>query len=625
VKEKELQDSLAGARRGSPSCKAESKRCSSSHEHRRRARREVRRVRRHRQGAAGDLEKNQARARRTACASSRAACASQTERGDRGDAEVARLEGELADARPARPRRSASSRERSPASRATSRRSTTEKAESSRTSTRRSAERDGRIASSSRSSTDTVERKDRQEAELQSQIQEKLEKIGELEGEVEAAKQALADREAELQGELGDVGGQLQEAQGVIEANTAAIAELNQTSGSARRPSTASTPTSPTATRASPISKGRFSSAQQTIADRDGEIGSAQADARVERGQRDRRPQSAWRPARREISRPHHLAGRDAEGAAADAGHPQPDAGLSSRRRPASRKRRPEPSSAPSSSSTRPARSATSARASSSRPATRSSASPACSVRPRSAKAQLEEQLSGEIGQLKTSLSEAQGNYEAEASAHQQLEKRDVTAAIAQLTNERDGLAGKLEQSPRSISPATRSNLDDTAKSLDIEKRALADTRSTTKSASPPSRPSSQQTREQAQDLWPSSSPLTKQELGARVSDLTQLNAKLAHAEDARAQPRRAHRHLTEESQRREELLQNDVAAKSKELADTLRKLSTQQQEKVRQVDALTREVTAKTELSKQLELKLKSLFDESKKKTDELSGARPG
>ncbi len=110
-----------------------------------------------------------------------------------------------------------------------------------------------------------------------------------------------------------------------------------------------------------------------------------------------------------------------------------------------------------------------------------------------------------------------------------------------------------------------------------------------------------------------------KQELGTRVADLTQLNAV------SWPTPKTPRQHLeeriatiTEESQRREELLQNDLAAKSKELADTLRKL-TAQQEKARQVDALTRDNTAKTDAVKALELKLKTATDESKKKTDEL------
>ena len=45
---------------------------------------------------------------------------------------------------------------------------------------------------------------------------------------------------------------------------------------------------------------------------------------------------------------------------------------------------------------------------------------------------------------------------------------------------------------------------------------------------------------------------------------------------------------LTDESSRREELLQNDLAKKSNELADTLRKLTTMQQEKTRQADVTT-------------------------------------
>ena len=98
------------------------------------------------------------------------------------------------------------------------------------------------------------------------------------------------------------------------------------------------------------------------------------------------------------------------------------------------------------------------------------------------------------------------------------------------------------------------------------------------------------------------------------------MGAKLAHAEDTRAHLEERIATLSDESQRREELLQNDLAGKSKELADTLRKLTALSQEKVRQVDVLTRDATAKGEIAKQLEQKLKTLFDESKKKTDEKS-----
>ena len=76
----------------------------------------------------------------------------------------------------------------------------------------------------------------------------------------------------ELQGELGDVGGQLQEAQGVIEANTAHIAELNQTL-EARQKSIdgLNADVSDRDTRIADL-EGRFSASQQTVADRDGAL-----------------------------------------------------------------------------------------------------------------------------------------------------------------------------------------------------------------------------------------------------------------------------------------------------------------------------------------------------------------
>ena len=100
----------------------------------------------------------------------------------------------------------------------------------------------------------------------------------------------------------------------------------------------------------------------------------------------------------------------------------------------------------------------------------------------------------------------------------------------------------------------------------------------------------------------------TKQELGERVADVTQLTSQLAHTENARHNLEERLHTLTEESQRREELLQNDLAGKSKELSDTLRKLTTVTQEKQRQAE----------EEKRQADLEAKAAAEAAKKMADQ-------
>lgn len=435
----------------------------------------------------------------------------------------------------------------------------TQKSESEQTLNDTIEQRSARITQLEGELADTIERKDREEAELQSQIQARMEQIGELEGEVEAAKAALADREAELTAELGDVGAQLTEANADRNAQRQALEQRGQ----------------------------EIHGLQAAVAERNESI--SRLTLNLDETQKallaTQQALNETQAALEAKSNEHALSSDDLARTQAELAQ--------------TRKERDERQGEVGQARNEIQRVTGLFRQS------------------EAAKAQLEEQLSGELGQVRSALAEAQGNYEAEAQAHQRLQQESA-GTIQQLTHERAGLAERLEATGVDLA-ATRANLEDTLKSLDIEKRAHADTNQHYAAKVQALEGELSKVRGQAQDLAENLTA-TKQELGARVSELTQMNARLAHAEDTRAHLEERISSHTEESGRREELLQNDLATKSKELADTLRKLTTLQQEKVRQVDALTREVTAKTEAAKTLEGKLKSLFDESKKKTDELS-----
>lgn len=447
----------------------------------------------------------------------------------------------------------------------------TQKAESEQTLNETIEQRDGRITQLEGELADTIERKDREEAELQSQIQARMEQIGELEGEVEAAKAALADREAELEAELGELGAAKDQLEQTL---TAQLTEAN-------------------ADRAAK---------QQTLEQRAQEIQALQGMV-AERDDNIQRlsvtldeTQKALLATQQALNETQAaLESKTGEQAQTADALAQTQAELAQVRGERD-ERQGEVTQA------------------------RNEIQRVTGLwrQTEQAKAQLEENLSGELGQVRSALAEAQGNYEAEAQAHQRLQQ-ESHAAITKLTGERNDLAQRLEATGVDLA-ATRANLDDALKSLDIEKRAHADTNQHYEGKVQGLEDDLAKLRGQAQDLAENLTA-TKQELGARVSELTQMNARLAHAEDTRQHLEERITTLSEESQRREELLQNDLATKSKELADTLRKLTTQQQEKVRQVDALSREVHAKTEAAKTLEQKLKALFDESKKKTEELGG----
>lgn len=447
----------------------------------------------------------------------------------------------------------------------------TQKAESEQTLAETIEQRDGRITQLEAELADTIERKDREEAELQSQIQARMEQIGELEGEVEAAKAALADREAELEAELGELG--------------AAKDQLEQTLNAQL-----------TETRADRDAK------QQSLEQRAKEIQTLQGMV-AERDENIQRlsvtlteTQNALLATQQALNETQAaLEAKTGEQAQTASALAQTQAELAQVRGERD-ERQGEVTAA------------------------RNEIQRVTGLwrQTEQAKAQLEENLSSELGQVRSALAEAQGNYEAEAQAHARLQQ-ESHATITALTGERNELAQRLEATGVDLA-ATSANLDDALKSLDIEKRAHADTNQHYEAKVQGLEDDLAKVRVHAQDLAENLTA-TKQELGARVSELTQMNARLAHAEDTRQHLEERITTLSEESQRREELLQNDLATKSKELADTLRKLTTQQQEKVRQVDALNREVHAKTEAARTLEQKLKSLFDESKKKTEDLGG----
>ncbi len=530
------------------------------------------------------------------------------EHAQRSDTEIDRLHAELADVRTRTSERIGDLEGEAAGLKANLEALGQDKQESDQAFTEKVNERDARIAQLEGELADTVERKDRQEAELQAQIQEKLERIGELEGEVEAAKAALADREAELTAEVGELGAQLGEAQAANQAHTAKIAGLEQTLAARQ-----ATIDALNAEVADKNAKGAQLEAllgearqaikqlQQGVAERDGSIQALQGTLAERDAEVQRLSVSLDETQKALLSTQQTLNDTEAnlEQRNAELGGTRDTLAQTQGELEKVRGERDERNGQLVAARNEIQRITELFRTS------------------ETTKAQLEEQLSADLGTVRSQLSEAQGNYEAEAAAHQQLQQ-ETSDVIARLTAERNELVKRLEATGVDLA-ATRANLEDTSKALHAEKKAHADHSKSAQEAIATLELDLSNTREQAQDLSEQLAA-TKQELGARVAELTQLNAKFAHAEDTRHHLEERLSTHSNEAQRREELLQNDLAAKSKELSDTLRKLTTLQQEKTRQTDALTREVTARTEQAKQLESKLKSLFDESKKKVDDLS-----
>ncbi|MBS1149240.1 MAG: aglZ, partial [Myxococcaceae bacterium] len=477
-------------------------------------------------------------------------------------------------------------------------------------------ERAGRIEHLEKELSDTVERKDRQEAELQAQVQEKLERIGELEGEVEATKAALADREEELNAELGEVGAAKEQAETDLAAANARGEELTRTLEA--RQTTIDGLNADLADREAKLTDlgDELGKSQKSLAERDAELSAAREDIANKKGEiealtstvEDREANIekltlSFDQSQKELASTQDTLTDTREALAAKTGEQEQTATALAQTQVELEKVRAE--------RTEREGEGKAARNEVARVTGLFRASEA-------AKSELEERLSGEIGQLKTALSEATGNYEAEAAAHADLQK-ETSEEIAALTGARDGLAEQLESTQVNLA-ATQANLTDRDARLNKELADHASTRQALESEVLKLTSELNASRDQGLDLNEQLAAI-KQELGQRVAEVTQLSATLAHAQDAKGHLEERIGTLTEEAQRREELLQNDLATKSKELADTLRKLTALSQEKTRQADALTRDAHAKGEAVKQLESKLKALFDDSKKKLDELQG----
>ena len=233
------------------------------------------------------------------------------------------------------------------------------------------------------------------------------------------------------------------------------------------------------------------------------------------------------------------------------------------------------------------------------------------------ARAELEATSNGEIGDLRSQLSETQGTLEAEQAAHAKLGD-ETTAAIAALQQEATGLAKSLETTRADLQD-TQVARDNTRTQLDREKSEHAKSRQQAAEHIKGLEDSLLQSQEQGEDLEESLRTL-KQELGARVAEVTQLSALVTQAENRSHQVEERLETLTEENQTQLELLQHDIAQKSQELQDAQRKLATGLQEAKRQSEALTREVAAKGEQLRQADGKVRILTEDGKKKQDELS-----
>lgn len=233
------------------------------------------------------------------------------------------------------------------------------------------------------------------------------------------------------------------------------------------------------------------------------------------------------------------------------------------------------------------------------------------------AKAKLEEELMGQIGQLRAELSEASGNYEAEKAAHERLQL-ETNDQIGSLGAERDDLRERLEATSVDLA-ATKANLDDLRSAHAREQKAHAEVRAQLQATTAELTGQLEASKDHALDLGEQLSAM-KQELGARVAEVTQLTAQVAHGEDARAHLEERTQTITEEAQRREEILQNDLAGLTKEKTELERKVATALADKQRVSDQAGREAIAKNEQIKQLDQKVKLLADEAKKKADELT-----
>ena len=481
-------------------------------------------------------------------------------------------------------------------------------------------ERAGRIEHLEKELADTVERKDRQEAELQAQVQEKLERIGELEGEVEATKSALADREEELNAELGELGAAKEQLETDLAAATALGEQLSQTL--AARGLTIDGLNADLSDREAKLTDlgDELARSQKTIAERDADLSTAREEIANRKGEIEALTASLE-------DRESNIEQLSASLDQAQKDLAQTQNTLGQTQEALEQKSREQAQTAATLAQTHTELEKTRAERTEREGEGKAARNEVARVTglfrtSEASKSELEERLSGEIGQLKTALSEATGNYEAEASAHAELQK-ETSAEISSLSDERDTLAEQLQSTQVNLA-ATQANLTDKDSRLKKELADHAATRQILESELVKMTSELNIARDQGLDLNEQLAGI-KQELGQRVAEVTQLSAGLAHAQDAKGHLEERVGTLTEEAQRREELLQNDLAGKSKELADTLRKLTALSQEKTRQADALTRDAHAKGEALKLLESKLKSVLDDSKKKLDEMQSRLAG
>jgi ParB family transcriptional regulator, chromosome partitioning protein len=537
----------------------------------------------------------------------------------RGDQETERLQAELSDTRARSAEQIGNLEGELMGARQQLETLTAEKAESEQALQETVGDRENRIAKLESEFADITERKDRQEAHLQSEIQQRLERIGELEGEVEAVKAALAEREEELTHELnqlaqakadaeGDLSSQLSQAHGLISEHTGSIAALE--TDLQGRHSHIQGLSADIESKSAHIEKleTNVAALQSAVSERDGEIAALK---------------TAVSERESEI---HTLEGSLAESTETLA---NTNVTLQETQQAllANQQALNETQAALEAKTLEQSETVALLQKTQMQLAQVKGDFEATEVELKEVSGQLaqleqdktdlEDTLNAQLGALKSSLAEAQGNYEAENAAHTKLQA-DTSAEIAQLESDAHALKTQLETTQVDLA-ATRANLDDVSKSLEIEQRAHSGTQENFEQRVAALDGDLSMAREHHEEISGLLSG-TKQELGARVAELTQLNSQLAQADDHRHGLEERVASLTEESQRREELLQNDLAAKSKELADTIRKLTTLQQEKTRQVDALTRDANAKGEQIKQYEIKIKTVIDDAKKRSDEMT-----
>ncbi len=481
-------------------------------------------------------------------------------------------------------------------------------------------ERAGRIEQLEKELADTVERKDRQEAELQAQVQERLERIGELEGEVEATKAALVDREEELNAELGEVGAAKEQVEAELAAAVARVDEARQALEA--RGSTIDALNADLADREAKLTDlgDELVRSQKNTSDRDAELSIAREEIANRKGEIEA------------LSATIEEREANLERLSATLDQTQKDLASTQDSRQHTHeafetKSREQAQTAVALAQTQTELEKTRAERTDREGEGKAARNEVARVTglfrsSEASKAELEERLSGEIGQLKSALSEATGNYEAEAAAHGDLQK-ETSEAIMALTSDRDALAEELESTQVNLA-ASQANLSDKDARLKKELSEHSSTRQILEAELVKMTSDLNSARDHTLDLNEQLA-LIKQELGQRVAEVTQLSAGLAHAQDAKGHLEERIGTMSDEAQRREELLQNDLANKSKELADTLRKLTALSQEKTRQADALTRDAHAKGEAVKQLESKLKATFDDAKKKLEEMQSRVAG